>query len=80
MFERIATGFVVALELYAAAGFLFALVFISIGVQRIDPEARGAGVGFRLIILPASVALWPYLLRRWLSGVAEPPIERNPHR
>jgi len=51
---------------YAAIGLFFALAFVTIGVGRIDHAARGAPLGFRLTILPASAALWPVLLSRWL--------------
>jgi hypothetical protein len=80
MYERFAEALVVGLFSYAALGFLFALAFVSRGVQRIDPEAKGTGVGFRLIIIPGVVAFWPLLLSRWLSGATEPPLEGNPHR
>lgn len=50
---------------YLAAGLLFAVVFITRGVGRVDAQAREAGWGFRLIILPGVVALWPLLWRRW---------------
>ncbi|MGE0638904.1 MAG: hypothetical protein AB7G12_03385 [Thermoanaerobaculia bacterium] len=49
------------------------------GIERIDPAARGASRGFRLIVLPGAVALWPLLLRRWVRG-APPPAESNAHR
>jgi hypothetical protein len=65
--------------LYAGAGLLFAVPFLLRGVERIDPAARGATPGFRLIVLPGVVALWPILLRRWIAG-APPPRERNAHR
>jgi len=64
---------------YAGVGLLFALPFAARGVDRLDPDARGARLGFRLAILPASVALWPLLLRRWRAGDAQPE-ERNAHR
>ncbi len=80
MDASLASWLVVGAGLYAAAGALFAVLFVSKGVGRIDPAARGARLGFRLLILPASIALWPILLRRWLSGVEEPPAERNAHR
>jgi hypothetical protein len=44
MYERFTTGFVYALLTYAAQGLLFALAFVSAGVQRIDPEARGTAM------------------------------------
>ena len=50
---------------YAAAGLFFGILFVFRGVQAIDPAAIGAGVGFRLIILPGCTALWPLLLVRW---------------
>jgi hypothetical protein len=75
-----AGGIVVGLGVYLALGAAFAVAFAIAGVQRIDPAARGAGWGFRLIILPGAAALWPLLLRRWLSGDTAPPRERNAHR
>jgi len=66
--------------LYAGIGALFALAFVLRGVQRIDPAARGAGWGFRLVIFPGSVALWPLLAWRWLRGRSQPPTEHNAHR
>ena len=80
MYEQIANALVVALEAYALVGGVFALAFVAAGVSRIDPAARGAGIAFRVMILPGSAAFWPMLLLRWARGVHEPPLERNPHR
>ena len=80
MFERIAVLFVDALTLYVVLGVVFAVAFICVGVKRIDSQAVGTGVGFRILIFPGSVAFWPLLLRRWARGIAEPPPERNPHQ
>ncbi len=55
----------VALGLYLALGLVFALPFVARGVQRLDPAAAHAPLGFRLLILPGCAALWPWLLRRW---------------
>lgn len=68
------------LALYAGAGLVFALFFVTRGVGRVDPVARESTWGFRLIIVPGVVALWPLLARRWLRGQAEPPVECNAHR
>ena len=78
-YEQLAVWFVRALGVYAGIGLLFALPFVTRGVERIDPGARGATWGFRLIVLPGVVALWPILLRRWISG-SPPPRERTAHR
>ncbi len=69
-----------ALGVYVAVGLLFAIAFVSAGAARIDPGARRASLGFRLLILPAAAALWPLLARRWLGGQHEPPAESNAHR
>ena len=78
-FEAVAVWLVRALGVYAALGAIFAIAFVTRGVERLDPAAKGASRGFRLIIVPGVVALWPLLLRRWISG-APPPAERTAHR
>jgi hypothetical protein len=78
MLETLATGLVAAIGLYLAIGLAFALWFLWSGVDRVDASARRGTPGFRLLILPGSVALWPLLLRRLKAG--GPPRERNAHR
>ena len=70
---------VAIIGLYSLIGLLFAVVFVSRGVRRIDPAAENGSLGFRILIIPGSIALWPILLRRWRRG-APPPEERNSHR
>ncbi len=65
---------------YAVIGFLFAGVFVFIGVGKIDPAAKDSTAGFRFLILFGSAALWPLLLKRWLRGAYYPPTENNDHR
>jgi hypothetical protein len=79
MSEAAARLILLAAAAYGLAGLLFAVPFVALGVQRIDAHARGARVGFRLLILPGCVALWPLLLRRWWRGLP-PPVEDNAHR
>ena len=64
----IAQWFVGFLTAYAALGVAFGALFVIAGAQRIDPVARNTGLGFRLIILPGSAALWPALLIRWIRS------------
>ena len=80
MFETLAKLFVYTLEAYAGLGLIFAVLFVWIGVQRLDSEAQGSGIAFRLLILPGVAASWPMFLQRWTRGIVEPPVERNPHR
>lgn len=62
------TAILNVVALYAAAGAVFAVAFLLLGITRIDNGAKGAGLGFRLLILPGLIALWPLMLIRWLSG------------
>jgi hypothetical protein len=78
--EPIAEALVFALQAYAAAGVLFAVPFVARGVAAVDPLARSATWGFRLLILPGVVIFWPLLARRWAQGQSEPPVEINAHR
>jgi hypothetical protein len=54
--------------LYAAIGLVFGVAFVTVGVARVDHAAREASVGFRLLILPASAALWPVCWRLWMRS------------
>ena len=65
---------------YLTCGALFALPFCSVGVEHVDPFARGAKLGFRLLIAPGVTIFWPLLLKRWIGGITEPPTERTAHR
>ncbi|HVS64814.1 MAG TPA: hypothetical protein VMT85_15065 [Thermoanaerobaculia bacterium] len=76
---QLAAALVLVVEIYALIGVVFALAFVFAGLAAVDPAARGAPVGFRLLILPASAALWPWLALRWLRRTP-PREERNAHR
>jgi hypothetical protein len=78
--ESLARWLLAALGLYTGLGLAFALAFVTRGVGRIDPAARHASWGFRLVVLPGVVALWPLLARRWWGGATAPPVESNAHR
>ena len=75
----IATMLIVS-GIYLACGFVFAIPFVLVGVRRIDLHAAHGSWGFRVLIIPGTVFLWPLLARRWMSGAQEPPEERNAHR
>jgi hypothetical protein len=53
-----------AVQGYAALGLVVALAFLAVGLARVDPGARGA-YGFRPLLLPGLVLLWPLVLWRW---------------
>lgn len=53
---------------YAALGLGFAILFVAIGLPRVDHAATQAPWSFRLLILPGVAALWPVMLRRWVGA------------
>ena len=80
MLETFSKALVYTLAVYTSLGLVFAVPFVWLGVQRLDSEAQGSGVGFRLLILPGVAAFWPMFLYRWRREIVEPPLEKNPHR
>ena len=53
-----------AVRLYAMAGGIVAVLFLTVGIGRIDPSARGSYL-FRVLMIPGTVGLWPLVLVRW---------------
>jgi hypothetical protein len=78
--ESIAGALVWALSLYALVGLIFALPFVMRGAGRIDPVARTGTAGFRILIIPGVIALWPLLMSRWIRGRTAPPSQRTAHQ
>ena len=76
----IAAAFLILFGSYLACGLVVAIPFAFVGVGKIDPHAAHGSWGFRLLIIPGSIAFWPLLLKRWLHGVKEPLEECNAHR
>ena len=66
------------LGIYFGLGLLFALAFALKGASALDHAAHSGTIGFRLLIFPGAMALWPLLARRWLKPI--PPQESNSHR
>jgi hypothetical protein len=50
------------------------------GLRRVDTTAARGTIGFRILITPGLVLLWPLILKRAIRGVGSPPVERGPHR
>lgn len=51
-------------KIYLGVGLIVSAVFAFWGVDRIEPNARGAWV-FRPLIVPGVTLLWPLVLWRW---------------
>ena len=57
-----------AFALYLGLGVLFALPFAARWAGRLDPAAAAGSWGFRILIVPGAVLLWPLLLYRVLRA------------
>lgn len=53
-----------AVQIWCSIGAIIALIFLTIGIDRIDEDAQGAYV-FRLLLIPAILLIWPLVLWRW---------------
>ena len=53
---------------YSLCGLAVGVPFVLRGVDRVDASARGASVGFRLLILPGTAALWPLMAAKWIKA------------
>jgi hypothetical protein len=60
------------LALYAAAGVVAALAFVSVGVGQVVQPPMPATLGARMLWLPGAFALWPYVLVRWWKARSRP--------
>ncbi len=52
------------MQAWCGVGAVIGAAFLLLGLDRVDPAARGA-VGFRPLLLPGLVLLWPVVLWRW---------------
>ena len=53
---------------YLLCGLAVGVPFVLRGVDRVDASAQGASLGFRLLILPGTVALWPLMVTKWIMA------------
>ena len=63
----IATVILLLVGLYLGIGLLFGLIFITWSVERLDHATKGTSWLFRLLLLPGSIAFWPWLAHRWMQ-------------
>lgn len=81
MAESVADWFWGVVAFYGLAGVLFTVPFVTRWVGLLDASARTGSWGFRIIIVPGCVALWPVLARKtWRAwqGRYVPPVAEKP--
>ncbi len=64
------------------AGLVLAAVFLTIGIDRVEPNSRTSFV-FRPLLIPGVVILWPLVAWRWLvleAGWDKPNARHQPPR
>ena len=66
----LAQTIVMAVQVWGGIGTLVAAVFLTIGMDRIDEDARGAYV-FRPLLIPGVMLIWPLVLWRWYQIEAQ---------
>jgi hypothetical protein len=86
----IASGIAFLLALYTVVGIGTAAFAHAKGIDAKDSDVRSGSIGFRLLITPGLVALWPVVLRAMLrdggmgpasySAPHDGPGHRLPHR
>jgi hypothetical protein len=60
------------LAAYAAVGLVAALAFVFFGVTRLLPHPAPVSLGARILLIPGAMALWPYVMLRWIKAEREP--------
>ena len=60
--ESIINTFLLVLGLYFGLGLLFGLYFLFVGATKIDPLLKESKKIVRLLLLPGTMATWPFLL------------------
>ncbi|MCB0523393.1 MAG: hypothetical protein R3A50_07520 [Saprospiraceae bacterium] len=53
--------------IYLFLGVLFTIILMWNGLEKLDPQTKGAGWFFKLLIFPGMTAFWVVFLRKWLK-------------
>ncbi|GMN05801.1 hypothetical protein MTsPCn5_11900 [Croceitalea sp. MTPC5] len=60
--ETVINIFIIALGSYFGLGLLFGLYFLFVGATKIDPLMKESKKVVRLLLLPGTIATWPFLI------------------
>ena len=69
MVEHVVEFLVESAMIYAVVGLLFAIAFAWRGAGVVDAVARHPTLGFRALVVPGAMLLWPLLAMRWWRAV-----------
>ena len=64
---------------YLLLGVLFVIPFLIKGLTKVDQDALGSTVGFKIIIIPGVIVFWPVLLNKWRKNLklGDTEVQRN---
>jgi hypothetical protein len=68
MIETIIVSTWVAFGIYCAVGFLLLVPMHKVMLNSLDESMAGASIGFRIVVTPGLVLLWPVIVRRWIRS------------
>ena len=77
-----ANAILMTVEYWAYAGLAVSAVFLTFGMDRVEPNSRTSFV-FRPLLIPGVVLLWPLVLHRWWvleTGRDRPNARHDPPR
>jgi hypothetical protein len=77
---ELATWVVRVVYAYGAVGLALLPWWHVRGLRRLDHASADGPWGFRVLISPGLIALWPWLIARGWHGDGHPAPERNAHR
>lgn len=66
--EDVLRALLMALGLYGLAGLLLLWPLHRFALPAMDESARGASWGFKALVSPGLVALWPVILLKWRTA------------
>ncbi len=55
----------VILGIYLVIGIVFYVLFLSKLASELDQNTKGASIGFKLLIFPGIISLWPVVFSKW---------------
>jgi len=67
--RMLAQCLIIVAGFYLLCGAVFTLPFLAVGAGRIDPNAKKGSWGFRVLLVPGTVFLWPVMGWRWMTVI-----------
>lgn len=58
----------ILVSIYLLLGVLFVIPFLIKGLRKVDEDAHGGTIAFKIIIIPGVIVFWPLLLSKWMKN------------